>query len=289
MTCTTCHDPHREIPQPEAARYYSEKCLHCHAAKLAALTAANRHSVNPDCIACHMPKRRTQDAIHVVMTDHFIQKTKPDLDLLAPLREVVASDGPVEVAPWYPSTLLRAADDLYLGVAQVNEKSTRGEGITRLSAAIAKFQPAAAEYYLELGDALRASRRFTEAIGPYEEAVRREPQSAVAHQRLAWGLTRVQQYPRADAEFSEALRLARPELKVSILKDLGLAYLEQGRMPDAATAFERSLAIDAGQHEAHNGLGGARLKTGDSVGAEAEFRQAIHLRPHYAEAHHNLA
>ncbi len=27
-----------------------------------------------DCLSCHMPKRRTDDVVHVVMTDHYIQK-----------------------------------------------------------------------------------------------------------------------------------------------------------------------------------------------------------------------
>jgi len=34
-----------------------------------------------------MPKRRAEDAVHTVMTDHFIQRQKPSRDLLAPLPE----------------------------------------------------------------------------------------------------------------------------------------------------------------------------------------------------------
>ena len=241
MTCTTCHDPHREVPPQEVSRHYSEICMKCHAAKLESLVAAQRHSAATDCVECHMPKRRTQDAIHVVMTDHLIQRRPPERDLLAPLREERrADDG--DIKPLYPLALPRALDDLYLGVAEVNQQSSRSEGIIGLTEAIAKFHPAAAEYYLQLGDALRASRRFDEAIAPYEEAVRREPRSAAAHERLAFGLTRVQQFARADAEFKEALRLAPRDARM--WKDLGISYLEQGRMPEAAAAFGKSLAID---------------------------------------------
>src|SRR6476469_10272368 len=35
------------------------------------------------CVDCHMPKRRTQDAVHVVMTDHYIQRRPVRPDLLA--------------------------------------------------------------------------------------------------------------------------------------------------------------------------------------------------------------
>jgi len=279
MTCTTCHDPHREV----ASQGYAEVCLKCHGAKVTALTGAGSHPAGSDCTGCHMPKRRTQDAVHVVMTDHLIQRKKPAGDLVAALREELPARDGGAVTPWYPA----AADDLYLGVAQVNERGTREEGIRRLSTAIAKSHPAAAEYYLQLGDALRANRRFAEAIAPYEEAVRREPESAAADERLAWGLVRVQQFARADAEFKEALRLAPND--ASMWKDLGIAYLEQQRMKEAAAAFEKAIALDGNQIEAHNGLGGARMKTADAAGAEAEFRAAIRIRPHYAEAHHNLA
>ena len=27
-----------------------------------------------DCVACHMPKTRTDDAVHIVITDHRIQR-----------------------------------------------------------------------------------------------------------------------------------------------------------------------------------------------------------------------
>jgi Flp pilus assembly protein TadD len=281
LTCITCHDPHRETQPP--AR---EICAQCHGEKMAALIGAHSHTANPDCVSCHMPKRRTSDAVHVVVTDHLIQSMPPARDLLAPLSEAAETDNAALIVPSYPSKL-GASDKLYLGIAQVNEKSNRTQGIATLSAAIAEFAPAAAEYYLQLGDALRASRRFAEAIAPYEEAVRREPGSAATHERLAFGLTRVRQFERADREFAEATRLAPGD--AVLWKDLGISYLERGRMPEAASAFQKSLALDASLQEAHNGLGGAQLKIGNIVSAEAEFREAIRLRPNYAEAHHNLA
>ena len=36
-----------------------------------------------NCLDCHMPKRRTDDAVHVIMTDHYIQRCRPARDLLA--------------------------------------------------------------------------------------------------------------------------------------------------------------------------------------------------------------
>ncbi len=67
MTCTTCHDPHRV----QATREYNETCRSCHA-------QGEHVKAQTECTGCHMPKRRTEDVIHVSVTDHYIQKKKPD-------------------------------------------------------------------------------------------------------------------------------------------------------------------------------------------------------------------
>jgi len=80
-----------------------------------------------------MPKRRAEDVVHVVMTDHYIQRRKPARDLLAPLVERHDETGsrtnekPAaykgEVALYYPSDLPPADKELYLGIAQVKQNS----------------------------------------------------------------------------------------------------------------------------------------------------------------------
>ena len=72
-----------------------------------------------------MPKRRTDDVVHVVMTDHYIQRRRPVRDLLAPRAEKIETDenaykGPVDL--YYPRSLQDAAQqELYLAVAQVRQ------------------------------------------------------------------------------------------------------------------------------------------------------------------------
>jgi hypothetical protein len=83
-----------------------------------------------------MPKRRTDDVVHVVMTDHYIQRRKPAQDLLAPLNE--KSEAYVgEVRPYYPPELpLTGMNELYVAVAQVKHNSNLENGIPRLKEAI---------------------------------------------------------------------------------------------------------------------------------------------------------
>jgi predicted CXXCH cytochrome family protein len=83
ITCISCHDPHQPLTKDTRLANVSAVCLGCH----------TRHSPKAetvaadDCITCHMPRRRTQDVVHVVMTDHRIQRRPAPGDLLAPLAE----------------------------------------------------------------------------------------------------------------------------------------------------------------------------------------------------------
>ena len=78
LTCTTCHDPHKIVRGAPAVARQRQVCQQCH---------ASAHHPESDCATCHMPKRRTEDAVQVIMTDHRIQRHKPKGDLLAPLHE----------------------------------------------------------------------------------------------------------------------------------------------------------------------------------------------------------
>ncbi|MGH9362739.1 MAG: cytochrome c3 family protein, partial [Thermoanaerobaculia bacterium] len=90
LSCLTCHDPHAKVPEPERAAHYRAACLTCHAEDACTGTAAHGGAVQmetADCVSCHMPQRRTQDVVRVVMTDHRITRRAGGPELLAPLAE----------------------------------------------------------------------------------------------------------------------------------------------------------------------------------------------------------
>src|SRR5262249_1893230 len=138
LLCTTCHNPHDALRGEEAAHHYTAACRTCHASSFDRLVAAGTHPQSTDCTACHMPKRRTEDGVHLVMTDHCIQRRKPSGDLLADLPErhesgPAAYRGPV--MPYYPASLPHSPEnDLYLAIAQVKQGSNLREGIPQLVA-----------------------------------------------------------------------------------------------------------------------------------------------------------
>ncbi len=291
LGCTACHNPH-DIPRGEqAATHYTQACRQCHSAAFEQLVASGKHTPSADCVGCHMPKRRTDDAVHVVMTDHYIQRKKPSRDLLAPLNEKRETEENAyrgDVVLYYPATLADGADkDLYLAVAQVSQKSNLAKGTQALATAIDEHHPERMEFYLQLGDAWKDSGQMDKALPLYEEAVRRDPKSAIALQRLGMSLRSSGQGERAGVILNQALALD-PRDAVT-WHQLGLLDLDQGSKMEAVTAFQKAIELDPDLFEAHNSLGGVWLETGDFAHAEPAFREAIRIRPDYAEAHSNLA
>ena len=158
-----------------------------------------------------MPKRRTEDVVHVVVTDHYIQRRKPAGDLLADKterQETAATPIAVRVVLYYPETLPHTPEnDLDLAIAQVKQGSNL-TGVSRNSpATIEKYAPQRAEYYLELAEALQSNGQLTKALPVYREAVRRNPEFRVGLQKLGTALRRSGQYAEA-ADSPEAGRRA---------------------------------------------------------------------------------
>jgi tetratricopeptide (TPR) repeat protein len=272
MTCTTCHDPHRALRGAEAVSHYRKVCQSCH---------AGAHRSEQDCTSCHMSKRRTEDVVHAVMTDHLIQRRRPDRDLLAPLQErhdtaETAYRG--EVVPYYPEQL---GDELYASVAQVNEGSNLGGGLPRLETAIAKHAPAEGMFYFELAEALWKSGHRSKALNAYEQALMRRRDLLPARRNYGAALLE-------SGRLDQAVQvLAGAPHDPPCLSNLGDVYRKQGRLDAAAQSYSEAIARDPDLPEAHHGLAQTLLSAGNNKGAMAAFEEAVRIRPDYAEAHYN--
>ena len=290
LRCTTCHNPH-DVPRgADAARHYTAICRQCHNSALDRLVASAKHPPSAGCPDCHMPKRRTEDVVHVAMTDHYIQRRKPAGDLLAEIAERHETDANAyrgEVVLYYPEELPHTPEnDLYLALAQVIEKSNLSAGIMRLTAAIERYSPKGAEYYLELAEAMRNNGQLAQALPFYEEAVRRNPTFVAGLQKLGTALRRSGRYTEAE-EFLKRAASQAPD-NATTWHELGLTYRAQGKKPDAVAALEKAVALDPDMSEAYNNLGVIWFAGGEQARAEPAFRQAIRIQPDYADAHGNL-
>ncbi len=288
MTCTTCHDPHHAPRGDEAVRHYSQVCRSCHT-DIAANVQDGKHTSGSECLGCHMPKRRTEDAVHSVMTDHYIQRRRPDRDLLAPRKEVpesVAYRG--EVALYYPPQLADTSEtDLYLAVAQVKDGSNLEAGIARLNQAIEKHRPAEAGFYFELAEAYLKTRQFDEAIRLYKTAIELRPSYLLARRNLGLAFLLAGRLPQATETTRAVLNEAPREAE--IWNTLGETYYPQQKLDEAIGAFEKAVALRPDLAEAHNNLGAAKLLQGNVAGAEQAFHEAVRIKPDFAAAQKNLA
>ncbi len=70
--------------------------------------------------------------------------------------------------------------------------------------------------------------------------------------------------------------------------NLGIALGNQGKLEEAIAAYREAIRLKPDYADAHNNLGIALGKQGKLEEAVAEFRTAIRLKPDYADAHATL-
>jgi tetratricopeptide (TPR) repeat protein len=181
LECATCHDPHRIPRGSDAVQHYSSICLQCH-------TSGHPPGVTvaaADCITCHMPRRRVDDAPHVIMTDHLIQRRAP-ANALTEFAELPPEEYRGEVTPYYPSPLPETPlNDLYRAVAQVGLGNNVASGLPELVRLIDEMKPPEAEFYMVLGDGWKSAGKPQEASAAYQRALQIKPDSARIMRSLA--------------------------------------------------------------------------------------------------------
>jgi predicted CXXCH cytochrome family protein len=290
MQCTTCHDPHNIPRGAEATTHYNSVCNQCHAAEIAKDVAASAHPANADCVSCHMPKRRTDDAVHIVMTDHLIQR-RPPSDQLAAKPEYYENSNTSykgEVVPYYPAKLAPTeANQLDLAVAQAKDDSNLRGGIPQLNALLEKYRPPQAEYYVDLADALHDAGDAAQSAAMYEEALRHAPSSPEILLKLGAAELDWQQTSKVEATARRVTSLTPNDALAWSL--LGEVLFQEGKNAEAKDALAKAVSLDVDLAEPHNYLGGVLVRANDIAGAEKEFREAVRLQPTQAPWQANLA
>ncbi len=291
LKCTTCHNPHDVRHGSEADAQYNAVCRQCHAASFNSEVASGRHTSQTGCIDCHMPKRRAEDIVHMVMTDHLIQRNRPPGDLLADLpehHENAHTSYQGEVVPYYPDPLPSTIENrFYLALAQIRDQANLVKGLPAFEKALAALPGQRPEPYLELAEALRAAGQPKPDLAAFQDSLRRDPAYLPALLEYALALKEAGQPVLALAVAKRAAVAAPGDARS--WNALGQAQLDSGDLKGATVSFKQALTLDPEMPEAHNGIGVALGQTGDIPGAEAQFREAVRVLPNYGEAHGNLA
>ena len=290
LTCTTCHDPH-DIPRGDAAvAHYNGICRDCHAASAAVRVPANQdHAAGANCISCHMPKRRTDDAVYMVMTDHLIRSRQPAGDLTAAKAETPESATPPyrgEVVPYYPKDMAPDAA-LYGALSQIVERSNLQGGLPLLTSLLEQYGPQRGEYYADLAEGLTAAGDAAKAMPYFEQAVQHAPDSPILLRKLGSAQMDAGRLQQAEATLRRVTAMVTDDAGAWGM--LGQVLWRQGRNAEAMEAFRKAIAADPELPELHNSLGTLLLNAGDGPGGEKEFREAMRIQPSLAQVQMNLA
>lgn len=174
LTCTTCHDPHSSPAPDERVSYFRGKCLSCHTG---GQMAAQHHSEQQDCAACHMPVRETSDISHEQRTDHNIQ-ARPSLQM----NDIAGSDAlvPVGGVPAEPR-------ELGLAYGQLAERGNQQAGEKALGLLSNAEQKGAndVDVHTQLGFLEQVSGNQAAALKEYSEALQQNSYDATAAANLA--------------------------------------------------------------------------------------------------------
>lgn len=259
MSCMTCHDPHRKIPEDQQTSYYRDRCLTCHQlpdCSVEKMTSSLPQNLNHfqktnDCVGCHMPPRRTQDVIQVVMTDHFIQKGPPDPRWLDPLKEHSAP--PMHPAkPYWPNrTPAESMRSLYLELLKT--KRPPDQQLKQIEPLISDTLHTSATNSLHLARLLRLNKNLDQAADTYQSIIRRFPGIVDSYSGLA------------------ATRIDSGNFKGSI-KPLLQAVSIAPKFP-----------------EPHYILGGAYIETGQRKKGIKQWEEVLRLRPNHINVRYDFA
>jgi tetratricopeptide (TPR) repeat protein len=290
LTCTTCHDVHKSLAPEQRASHYRRRCLTCHSLNDSARHQLSEERFNQaDCVQCHMPARRTEDVVHVTLTDHLIQRTKPDRDLLGP-RQERSDDEQIyrgKVVLYYPEKGLDPVlREILLGIAQVKDQSNLQPGVELLQRALSQVLVKHPEPYFELAEAQVALGRSQEARKNYLQTLELDPAFVQAENNLGNLLVNAGEINAAIKHYRRALQLD-PDF-AAVHTNLGLALLAQKDLPAAERAFRQAIAVDSMDASAHRDLGATLLLQEKMDAARAALETALALSPSDPKAHNNL-
>jgi tetratricopeptide (TPR) repeat protein len=172
------------------------------------------------------------------------------------------------------------------------------------------FDPNNADAHCNLGTSLYRMGRIPEAVDQYQQAIQDNPKYATAHYNLAVALQKLGRMPEAQYAYNEAVFLnpklkdlqdplvrqtnkpggtSKPEMSPQEHFDKGIAYVRQGKIPEAKAEFQEVIRLDPNHAEAHCNLGCAYNSEEKWDDAVKELKLALRLKPDNVAAHCNLA
>jgi len=254
-----------------------EVCLGCHT-KIRA-----DHASNTECSSCHMPKRRTQDVVQVVMTDHRIQRGPGGPELLAPRNERDPALTGVKILAGVPPGPLA---EVYRASAAVRAGGG-AEAVSYLERKLAEAKPAEPEPWFDLAQGQLRLRRYAEAEATLTALLQRRPDDSLTLEWLALAKA-------AQGQTEEAIKLTRRSLatgsnRVEAEYNLGRLLAAKGLNPEAEEHLRKAVRLRPNLAAGWFRLGEVQAAQGRKEEALQSYRRALAMDPNYAAARNGLS
>ncbi|NOT57976.1 MAG: tetratricopeptide repeat protein, partial [Deltaproteobacteria bacterium] len=249
-----------------------------------------------------MPRQRTQDVVHVVMTDHLIRRQPGGPELVASLAESDPTLTGVELLDT-PHAPTGTQAEIYRTAAVV-QASGATNALERLQKLLAPDRPLEVVPLLILAERQLTTRRFAEAertltrildahparplaqewlgiaqmgVGKSKEAIarirqalQRNPERAEAQFNLGLLLSGEKQWDEALAHLTKATTLRANFVPAWF--HLGRVHAEHERLDEAVRCYQRALAIDPTHTRAYVELGKILRQQGQQAEALRYWR-----------------
>ena len=145
-----------------------------------------------------------------------------------------------------------------------------------------KHQIAYAEFYIGLTS--QEKGEYEEAIRHYDQAIRINPQDAVAYNNRGIAKDALGRHDQAIDDFDQAIRI-NPQL-TQAYNNRGNAKHTLGQHHDAMVDYNQAIHIKPQYAQAYYNRGNAKHTLGQHHDAMADYDQAIHIKPQFAEAYY---
>lgn len=273
--CLDCHDPHRVVPREEMKVLVGSACRSCHASLPAGHVDATDTA---DCASCHMPRRRTQDVVQVLMTDHRIQRGPGGPELVAPLAERDPVLTELRILEGGPTGALA---EIYRAAAAVRAAGSH-DAVRFLERKLPEARLPEADPWLDLVQAQLQQRRFAEAEVTLAALRERRPDDLLLVEWLA--LARAGQGKLDEAIALTRSALARGSGRVEGEYNLGRLLAARGAHEEAAVHLARAVALRPNLVAGWFYLGEVRAAQGRTQEAAESYRRALAVDPTFTRA-----
>jgi hypothetical protein len=287
MGCTSCHDPHVRRVGMEARGWYRERCLACHTdlsrahGEAGATTDQANGADQRDCVACHLPKRRTQDVVEATMTDHRVVRHIDAADTrLAPraphvpeLTDIRLFDAPPDLGS-EEAKAYRALAALDHGIG--------GGALDALARHVARIDDAHPSWWLRLARHQAGAARWDDAAASLAKLSK--PDQASPDARFLAALAAAGQGHRAEAR-AQLAELARTQAFLpEAAYNLGLLALRDSDTATAIRALTEATRLRPLSAASWLRLAVAQHQARQPEAARTSLTRALAIRPDWAEA-----